>query len=155
MPKPLRAGPPGGILGTGEMGRMIEVEDIRVLIVEDQESMQELLRFGLTGVGFRYIVGRKSVESAITVLEKDEIDVIVCDYNLGTSTGIELLDYVRGHDKLDRMPFIMVTAHGDEAVVKAAIKGGVNGFALKPVSAEALKKKIMQAIVSRGGRARR
>ncbi len=134
---------------------MIEVENIRVLIVEDQESMQELLRHGLTGVGFRHIMGRKSVPTAIAVLEAEDIDVVVCDFNLGTGTGIELLDFIRGHDKIDRMPFIMVTAHGDEAVVKAAIKGGVNGFALKPVSAEALKKKIMQAIVSRGGQSSR
>ena len=57
-------------------------------------------------------------------------------------TGIELLREVRADDKLNRTPFIMVTAEAKTENVILAKKAGVNNYIVKPFNADTLKSKI-------------
>jgi two-component system chemotaxis response regulator CheY len=57
-------------------------------------------------------------------------------------TGYELLKEVRGDDRLNRTPFIMVTAESKTENVIAAKKAGVNNYIVKPFNAATLKNKI-------------
>jgi two-component system chemotaxis response regulator CheY len=128
---------------------MINLSKLKILIVEDQDSVAGLIRKGLRGIGFRQIEHQPSAETALAALHADSFDVVICDYMLGGPTGLDLLDRMRSETDLADVPFIIVTGHGEEPIVRAAAAQRVDGFLLKPVSAEALTERIIKAVRKR------
>ncbi len=125
---------------------MINLSKLRILIVEDQDSVATLIRRGLRGIGFREIEHRPSAETALAALQEDPFDVVVADYLRGGPPGLDLLDRMRRAPGLGDVPFIIVTGHGEEPIVRAAAAQRVAGFLLTPVSAEALTERILKAL---------
>ena len=68
--------------------------------------------------------------------------LVISDWNMEPMTGLELLRKVRAHDKLKRIPFIMVTAESKTENVVAAKQAGVSNYIVKPFNAETLRAKI-------------
>jgi len=82
----------------------------RVLIVEDEEEIRELLEMNLSGQGIR-VVSACSGNQAIEVLAKGNIDFIVSDVKMSNGSGIDLLKYLNKNDI--KIPFIFLTAYHD------------------------------------------
>jgi two-component system chemotaxis response regulator CheY len=57
-------------------------------------------------------------------------------------TGIDLLRHVRANEKLKHLPVLMVTAEAKREQIIEAAQAGVNGYVVKPFTAQALKEKI-------------
>ncbi len=110
----------------------IQLQDLRVLIVEDDPQSAKFLQKVLAKLGvhqaYRSVDGREAQEFLDAA--DDMVDLIICDWEMPRMTGIELLQQVRTVH-LD-MPFIMVTGNADAESVKLAAKYGVNGYISKP-----------------------
>ena len=80
------------------------------------------------------------------MLNDDQFDFVISDWNMEPMTGIELLREVRGNDSLKHLPFIMITAESKTENVVAAKQAGVSNYIVKPFNAETLKGKISSVL---------
>jgi DNA-binding response OmpR family regulator len=86
----------------------------RILVVEDDESMRELLRLHLSSAGFAVEVAEDAITAGYAVL-KSPPDLIVCDVEMPHMDGFELVAALRADKALPRVPVIFLTslAEGD------------------------------------------
>lgn len=108
-------------------GPEVETDGIRVLLVDDDEAWAEstaqLLEHQRESMTVETAGTREAASSAYDRLNPD---CVVCDYELESETGLELLAEVREHDP-DR-PFVLVTGRGDESVASDAIGRQVTDY---------------------------
>ena len=118
--------------------------NLRILLVDDQDTFLEIMRQILRQLGFRYVDEAKDGSKAMLALREavDPYGLVISDWNMEPMTGYELLKEVRADPGLTKTPFIMVTAESKTENVIAAKKAGVNNYIVKPFNAQTLKTKI-------------
>lgn len=121
-------------------------KNMRILVVDDFQTMRRIVMNLMRQLGFTNMVEAADGKLAWDVLENDNIDLIVSDWNMPNMTGMELLKQVRASDKYKHIPFIMVTAEGKKENVIAAVQAGVNNYVVKPFNAATLKEKLQRVI---------
>lgn len=126
----------------------MEKKNITVLIVDDQESIQSIVKNILVDLGYSKIMHAMNAMSAQTILQGNKIDLILSDWNMPRMSGLELLKYVKSEENLKSIPFIMITSQADKENIVAAVKEKVDGYIVKPFNAEILEKKIRQALLA-------
>jgi PAS domain S-box-containing protein len=99
-----------------------------ILVVEDDPGVATLQRRRLERSDFRVEVA-SDVPAAIAALQRGGVDLVVMDYRLGTTTGLDLHRQMKaaGYD----VPVIMVTASTDDAMVIEAMRAGIRDFVVK------------------------
>jgi two-component system chemotaxis response regulator CheY len=113
-----------------------------VLIVDDYKTMLRIIRNLLKQIGFEDVDEAADGSEALGKMRDKRYGLVISDWNMEPMTGIELLKEVRSDEKLNRTPFIMVTAESKTENVIAAKKAGVNNYIVKPFNAETLRSKI-------------
>lgn len=116
--------------------------NMKVLVVDDFATMRRIVKNVLKQIGFTKIVEADDGSTALAVLQKDKIDLIVSDWNMPKVTGLELLKTVRSDESMKAIPFLMVTAEAQKDYVIQAVQAGVSNYVVKPFTAEALKEKL-------------
>ncbi|MFD0679840.1 MULTISPECIES: response regulator [unclassified Paenibacillus] len=116
---------------------------IRVLIIEDDERIAEINRRFVEKVsGFTVVGIATDRPQAITLLEVLEPDLVLLDIYFPDANGLELLQHIR---QLDRQPdVIMITAAKEVDAVRAAIRGGVFDFIMKPLLFNRLQETLLR-----------
>ncbi|NOU94174.1 response regulator [Paenibacillus sp. LMG 31456] len=116
---------------------------IRVLIIEDDERIAEINRRFVEKVpGFTVVGIATDRPQAITLLEVLESDLVLLDIYFPDANGLELLQLIR---QLDRQPdVIMITAAKEVDAVRAAIRGGVFDFIMKPLLFNRLQETLLR-----------
>jgi two-component system chemotaxis response regulator CheY len=115
---------------------------MRVLIVDDYNTMLRIMRNLLRQLDFNNVEEATNGETALNTLRRDPFDLVISDWNMAPMTGLDLLRSVRGEEKLKRIPFIMVTAESKTENVITAKQAGVSNYIVKPFNAETLRMKI-------------
>ena len=115
---------------------------IKVLIVDDFATMRRILKNILKQIGFKNLLEADDGTTALEVLERESVDLIISDWNMPKMTGLELLRAVRASDKYKRTPFLMVTAEAQKQNVIEAVQAGVSNYVVKPFTAEAISEKL-------------
>lgn len=112
------------------------VSEAHVLMVDDSATNRELARASLEPYGYRVSLA-VSVEQALTVLEREPVDLIVSDLHMPDADGLELLRFVRGSPRFARTPFLMVSASlWGERDRERALAMGATAFLQRPVDPE-------------------
>jgi len=119
--------------------------DYRYLLVDDSRHMRQLLRSIITSAGGRNFADAHDGSEALTTLAEFKADIILTDFKMSPMDGLEMVTGLRA-SSADRFnpftPVILITAHTEfESIVKAR-DAGVNEILAKPVSQEALLKRI-------------
>lgn len=118
------------------VGQIMHLPLLNVLVVEDEPIEAELLSLMLRDAGYGTHAAA-DLESALNVMDRQRIDLIISDYYLEKSTGVEVLAYLRR--LFPDVPRIMVSGANDSAVVMQAVnRGGVLAFLPKPIEFDAL-----------------
>ena len=120
----------------------------KVLVVDDQLTMREVTRLALQEMGVRLIIDAENGNDAFKKATTQPLDMIISDFNMPGMDGLGLLRAVRGHPAVRKLPFILVTGRGDNALVVSAAQAGVNNYIVKPFSAEMLREKV-EAVVGK------
>jgi two-component system chemotaxis response regulator CheY len=115
---------------------------IPVLVVDDYKTMVRIIRNLLKQLGFTNVDDAKDGKEALEKMQGRKYGLVISDWNMEPMTGYELLRMVRSDEKLQKTPFIMVTAESKTENVIAAKKAGVNNYIVKPFNASTLKSKI-------------
>jgi len=117
---------------------------MKVLVVDDFATMRRILKNVLKEIGFTKVVEADDGSTALAVLKKDKVGLIVSDWNMPEVTGLELLKHVRRDELMKDMPFLMVTAEGQKDMVIQAVQAGVSNYVVKPFTADTIKEKLEQ-----------
>lgn len=120
----------------------------KVLVVDDQLTMREVARLALQEMGVRQIIDAENGDDAFKKATTQPLDMIISDFNMPGMDGLALLRAVRGHPAVRKLPFILVTGRGDNALVVSAAQAGVNNYIVKPFTAEMLREKV-EAVVGK------
>ncbi|MDD2859219.1 MAG: response regulator, partial [Candidatus Nanopelagicales bacterium] len=111
--------------------RTTDVAPPRVLVVDDDAMVRELLKLTLEGAGCNVAVagdGRQALEAC----EASRPDLIVSDIEMPGMDGLELLKTVRGDDRLRDVPMIMLSRRGEMADVVHGLSLGADDYIAKP-----------------------
>ena len=119
---------------------------IKVLVVDDQNSVRQMTRMTLEEIGFRHIHEAEHGKQAMEIASLQPLDLIISDYNMPEMDGLGLLRAVRGHPVVRKVPFILLTGRGDKELVIKAAQAGVNNYLIKPFTASTLREKIEQVM---------
>ncbi len=117
-------------------------KNMKILIVDDFSTMRRIIKNLLRDLGFTNTQEADDGNSALPMLKATDFDFLITDWNMPGMTGIDLLKAVRADDKLKSLPVLMVTAEAKREQIIEAAQAGVNGYVVKPFTAQALKEKI-------------
>jgi len=123
---------------------------VRFLVVDDFSTMRRMVRSVLSELGYTDVVEADDGNSALPILRQGGIDFLVTDVNMPGMAGLDLLRAVRADPKLAKLPVLLVTAEAKREQIVEAARAGVNGYVVKPFTAQTLKDKIEKILASRG-----
>ncbi|MGE4293497.1 MAG: chemotaxis response regulator CheY [Desulfovibrio sp.] len=115
---------------------------MRILVVDDFSTMRRIIKNILRQLGYDNVVEADDGTTAWEVLNKDNVDFIISDWNMPKMTGIELLRKVRASEEYASVPFLMVTAEAQQENIIEAVQARVNNYIVKPFTPETLGQKI-------------
>ena len=113
----------------------------RILIVEDEPGIRELLRVNLQHAGFAPICS-DSAESASAQLQLAAPDLIILDWMLPGRSGIEFAREVRSSSRLAEIPILMLTARAQEGDKLQGFETGIDDYLTKPFSPRELVARV-------------
>jgi CheY-like chemotaxis protein len=125
---------------------MPQASTLRVLCVDDQESMLSLHKFAFAQIGVREVTLVTSVREAELMLKNGRFDLIVTDWNMPDIDGLTFFRRLKQDEDLKRLPVIMVTGNADVEHVKTAMAAGLRYFLRKPVKPADLKLRVEAAV---------
>ncbi len=113
----------------------------RVLIIDDMMTMRKIVAKVCRELGFTDIqeaadgaLGWQAISTA-----QPPIGLVISDWNMPNCTGLELLKRVRGDQRFQKLPFVLVTAETEQAQIVQALAAKVDSYIVKPFNAETLK----------------
>ena len=117
-------------------------KNINILVVDDFSTMRRIVKNLLVEIGFSNIEEADDGKTALPILENGGIDFLVTDWNMPGMAGIDLLRAVRANPVLSSLPVLMVTAEAKREQIMEAVEAGVNGYVVKPFTADTLQEKV-------------
>ncbi|VAW69669.1 Chemotaxis regulator - transmits chemoreceptor signals to flagellar motor components CheY [hydrothermal vent metagenome] len=115
---------------------------MKILIVDDFSTMRRIIKNLLRDLGFNNTEEADDGNTGLPKLKSGNFDFLVTDWNMPGMTGIDLLRAVRADENLKELPVLMVTAEAKKEQIVLAAQEGVNGYIVKPFTAQTLKEKI-------------
>ena len=118
--------------------------NMKVLVVDDFATMRRIITNVLKQLGYENIFEAEDGTKALQVLETEQIDFVITDWNMPQMSGLDLLKAIRASEDKKEIPVLMVTAEAmQENIIKAA-QAGVNNYIIKPFDAKTLAEKIQK-----------
>jgi len=119
----------------------------RILLVEDNDVNQEVLKYFLQDTGYRLEIvatGRDALEA----LERARYDVLLLDVQLPDIDGVEVAKIIRKNSRWDALPIIALTAHGLPQDKTRCMAAGMTGYLVKPLEQHAVIATIESVLTS-------
>jgi two-component system, OmpR family, alkaline phosphatase synthesis response regulator PhoP len=113
----------------------------RILIIEDDRDIVELVRYNLTSEGFEVNSAADGI-SGLAQLRKAAPDMLLLDLMLPKMPGLEVCKEVRRDPGLNRLPILMLTARGEEADRVVGLEMGADDYVTKPFSPRELVARV-------------
>ncbi len=114
---------------------------IRILVVDDEPAIREMVGFALTREGFEFLEARDA-EEAQTRIADDSPDLLLLDWMLPGVSGIDLARRLKSHPDTQELPIIMLTARSDEAHKVKGLEIGADDYVTKPFSPRELVARV-------------
>ena len=109
-----------------------------VLVVDDSKVIRDMVTACLRPNPALAITQASSGLEAIEQLSLRHFDVVVLDLNMPDIGGVEVLEFVRGQDKLRALPIVVVTTRGDDSSRTQALAAGATRYLTKPFTPEVI-----------------
>ena len=120
-------------------------KNARVLVVEDDAIMRELIVSILNSVGIEAIVTAKDgIQAWRKFQEGERFDLVICDWVMPGMDGLEVLKNIRKGSSA--IPFILVTVRDSEDAIRRATDRGVTAFVAKPFTPEQLVSEVVRVL---------
>ena len=127
----------------------LNLADLTFLVVDDSPIIHTLLKRFLGEMECQSVFTALSGKKAMEILADNQVDFIICDWNMPGMKGIEVLKKTRALSGHEQTPFLMLTAEANKEYIIEAVRGGVSGYLIKPFKPDHLRDKIA-VILDRG-----
>ncbi len=114
---------------------------VSVLVVDDSNSVRQMVQFALKSRGYGATPAADGVE-ALEALDRGRFDLIVLDINMPRLDGLSLLKIVRDRTELQSVPVLVLTTEGQEADRDQALALGATGYMRKPFKPTELLERV-------------
>jgi two-component system phosphate regulon response regulator PhoB len=121
--------------------------DTRILVVEDEQPIRDLIAFGLRRAGCDVALAEHS-QAALASIGDKRPDLVLVDWMLPDMSGLELVRQLRRDSNTRDIPIMMLTARAEETDKVAGLDSGADDYLTKPFSARELLARI-QAVLRR------
>ena len=117
---------------------------MKVLVADDSRHIRSLVNTFLNGFGVADVIQAADAASAFEEITDKDPDLVITDWNMPPSSGLDLVDQIRNHPDSPNpyVPIIMLTGFTELYRVRMARDTGVSTFLAKPVSAASLYKRL-------------
>jgi serine phosphatase RsbU (regulator of sigma subunit) len=119
----------------------MNAQPYRVLLVESTDTLRHLLENQLEGLGHIVTVARDS-EQAIAMLQAQQIDLVLLGMGADEQDYTPVLQHMRQHDTLDRVPALVVSNSAPTEQVEHYLTAGADDYLLQPLSAMLLQVRL-------------
>jgi two-component system chemotaxis response regulator CheY len=117
----------------------------QILIVDDSESIREVLAFSLANAGYEVLAACDGLD-ALKYFDGRTIDLLLTDYHMPKMNGLELIFKVRQLDPYKFIPILVLTTENQLNIMKEAKESGATGWLTKPFSTEKLLQTLRKVI---------
>ncbi len=107
-----------------------DVDEVRVLLVEDDAALAQMYRVKLERDGYTVQVAGDG-EEALSLLERDLPDLVFLDVRLPRMDGLTFLERVRASDRTKNLPVVIVSNYSEEELVSRGIQLGALEYLIK------------------------
>lgn len=122
----------------------------KILVVDDEEDILELVRYNLAREGYT-VVCAASGEAALKTAASDPVHLIILDLMLPGIDGLEVARRLRQNSGTKETPIVMLTAKGEEADIVTGLELGADDYVTKPFSPRILIARVKAVIRRRSG----
>lgn len=121
---------------------------ITILLVDDDGFVRAAIKNMLQRIGQFEVTPAGDGHAALEILQSARPDLILCDIGMTPMNGLEFVERLRAHaePELRKLPIIMLTANNNGGTMLKAMKFGIAGYLLKPISAKQLHARIEAAL---------
>jgi two-component system, chemotaxis family, chemotaxis protein CheY len=114
-----------------------------VLVVDDSRIMRNIVKntFSSLNIPCQFIEAANG-KDALGVLEKNEVHLVLLDWNMPELSGLEFLKRIRAMDQYKELPVIMVTSEAARYNVIEALKNGATDYIIKPINEKNFREKM-------------
>ena len=116
--------------------------EMKILVVDDHESMRRIEKQILNDLGYPNVDMADDGTTALDMLKAGNYDFVITDWNMPQMEGIDLLKSIRADDRIGKTPVLLVTAESKKERIVEAAQAGVNDYVVKPFNADTLSAKI-------------
>ena len=116
-----------------------------ILIVDDSESIRELVSLTLVAAGYKVDKGSDGLE-AIKLLDGREINLVITDLNMPNMDGIQLIREIRKKNEYATIPILLLTTESQASKKEEAKSAGATGWIVKPFVQEKLLEVVKKII---------
>lgn len=113
----------------------------KVLVVDDEEDIIELLRFNLSREGFQ-VSSATSGEEALSLVRSEMPSIILLDLMLPGMDGLEVARRLKNNPNTTNIPIVMLTAKGEEPDIVTGLELGADDYVTKPFSPRILVARV-------------
>lgn len=123
-----------------DLKKVTDDKTLRILIVDDSLIMRKNLERNLKILGHEIVAEADNGLQGIELYKSLHPDLVTMDITMPGMDGITAVKKIKEID--DKTNVIMITSHGQEAMVMDALKSGAKGYMLKPVTPDKLREAI-------------
>jgi two-component system chemotaxis response regulator CheY len=134
--------PPEGL----DLDEDMDVEDLKVLLVDDSAMSRRYIRHLLEGMGVRHIIEAENGKDAVAILSDTMFDLVLTDYNMPEMDGRALIEYIRTQSWQTQVPILMLTSENNQGRLAAVEKAGVSAICDKPFEQGNIRDEIIRAL---------
>ena len=113
----------------------------RILLIEDDRDIVELVRYNLEREGFQ-VAAATDGATGLAQVRKTPPDILLLDLMLPKLSGLEICREIRRDQSLNRLPILMLTARGEEADRVVGLEMGADDYVTKPFSPRELGARV-------------
>ena len=132
----------------------VDFKKLEILVIDDEPFMCRLITRVLSELELEKLsVAADGAEGLTKIMESPNgFDLIICDLEMPNMGGFEFVRKLRNTAPSPNAdtPVLIVTGHSDPESVKGAVEAGIHGYLVKPISKQALEKRIIAAMASPG-----
>jgi len=121
--------------------KLMDKKDIKILLVDDEPDILEIVSYNLTAEGYKVITANNGAE-AVKKAEKENPQLIILDVMMPEMDGIEACELIRQIPELKHVIITFLTARGEDYSQLAGFKAGADDYITKPIRPKVLVSKV-------------
>jgi two-component system chemotaxis response regulator CheY len=122
------------------------LEELKVLIVDDSKSSRNFVRRVLDNLGIKNILEAENGRQALKLMSETFVDLVITDFNMPEMDGRALIEHIRSESWQQSVPILMVTSEQNKSRLAGIEDSGVSGICDKPFIPDIIEPLIMKIL---------